>query len=117
MHMGADTYIQGPVDEVPWGSALYGGDALHDEMPDTGVTRHYFFDIARARLSPDGYEKDMIVINGQFPGPLIEANWGDWIEVVVTNSIVEPEEGTAVHWHAFLQKDTPWYDGVPSGKL
>jgi hypothetical protein len=20
----------------------------------------------------------MIVVNGQFPGPLIEANWGDW---------------------------------------
>nr|AGO59052.1 PtaK [Pestalotiopsis fici] len=23
------------------------------------------------------------------------------------------EEGTALHWHAFLQKETPWQDGVP----
>ena len=31
-------------------------------------------------LAPDGVAKDMIVVNGQFPGPTIEANWGDWIE-------------------------------------
>jgi FtsP/CotA-like multicopper oxidase with cupredoxin domain len=30
---------------------------------------------------------------------MIEANWGDWIEVQVTNNIAGPEEGTAIHWH------------------
>lgn len=58
----------------------------------------------------------MIAINNQFPGPLIEANWGDWIEVSVTNSIKEPADGTAIHWHGLLQHETPWYDGVPGGK-
>lgn len=56
----------------------------------------------------------MILINGQFPGPMIEANWGDYIEVIVHNNITGPEEGTSLHWHGMLQKDTPWMDGVPS---
>lgn len=59
----------------------------------------------------------MIVINGQFPAPLIEANWGDWVEVTVKNSIQNPPEGTAIHWHALRQKETPWYDGVPGGRF
>lgn len=59
----------------------------------------------------------MIVINGQFPAPLIEASWGDWVEVTVKNSIQNPPEGTAIHWHALRQKETPWYDGVPGGKF
>jgi FtsP/CotA-like multicopper oxidase with cupredoxin domain len=32
----------------------------------------------------------------------------------VNNQIFNPEEGTSMHWHGFLQKETPWYDGVPS---
>lgn len=46
-----------------------------------------------------------------FPGPTIEANWGDWIEVTITNNI--PDEGTSIHWHGLLQTDTPYMDGVP----
>lgn len=53
----------------------------------------------------------MILVNGSFPGPLIEANWGDIINVTVDNQL---DEGTSLHWHGFLQKETPWYDGVPS---
>jgi FtsP/CotA-like multicopper oxidase with cupredoxin domain len=53
-----------------------------------------------------------MVINGAFPGPTIEANWGDWIEVIVHNDL--PDEGTSLHWHGLLQTQTPWFDGVPS---
>ena len=55
-----------------------------------------------------------MLINGQFPGPTIEANWGDTIQVTVENRIIGPEEGTSLHWHGLLQKETPWYDGVPA---
>ena len=34
------------------------------------------------------------------------------IEFQVTNSL--GNEGTTIHPHGLLQKDTPWYDGVPS---
>jgi len=78
------------------------------------VVRRYDWTLKRGYLAPDGVNKSMILINGQFPGPLIEANWGDTISVTVRNRLSAPEEGTAMHWHGFLQSDTPWYDGVPS---
>ncbi|KAF2402873.1 laccase-1 precursor, partial [Trichodelitschia bisporula] len=81
-------------------------------IPDTGATRTYNFHVSKETVAPDGVVKNGLVVNGQFPGPLIEANWGDWIEVIVTNDM--SDEGTSLHWHGLLQKDTPWFDGVPS---
>lgn len=100
---------------APWGNCTPATcDALAvDTIPNTNVTRHYYFSISRAVLSPDGVARDMILINGQFPGPLIQANWGDWVEVTVTNNIQAPEEGTSLHWHGLLQAGTQWQDGVP----
>jgi FtsP/CotA-like multicopper oxidase with cupredoxin domain len=68
------------------------------------VIRKYDFTVKRGKKSPDGYQKDVLVINGQFPAPLIEANWGDTIQVTVHNQIDGPPEGTALHWHGILQK-------------
>ena len=79
-----------------------------------GQERFYDFTIARSTIAPDGYEKDVMLVNGQFPAPTIEANWGDWIIVTVNNAITGPEEGTALHWHGLLQTGTPWEDGVPA---
>ena len=45
----------------------------------------------------------MLVINGAFPGPTIEANWGDYIQVTVLNQL---QEGTSLHWHGLLQQNT-----------
>ena len=55
----------------------------------------------------------MLLVNGAFPGPLIEANWGDTIQVTVHNNISTTEEGVALHWHGFLHTGKPWEDGVP----
>jgi hypothetical protein len=43
-----------------------------------GVTRYYDFTVSRATQAPDGVTVPMIVVNGEYPGPPIEANWGDW---------------------------------------
>lgn len=40
-------------------------------------TREYVFNISQALAAPDGFEKPMILANGQSPGPLIEVNIGD----------------------------------------
>ena len=77
------------------------------------MTRYYNLTISRAFKSPDGYKKRSIVVNDQFPGPAIEANWGDMISVTVVNDISDPKEGATVHWHGLSQQLTPWYDGVP----
>ena len=81
-------------------------------MPDTGVTRTYDFRVSYQTIAPDGVKKNGLVVNEAFPGPLIEANWGDWIQVNVTNLL--PDEGTTLHWHRLLQKNTMFYDGVPA---
>ncbi|KAF1999723.1 multicopper oxidase [Amniculicola lignicola CBS 123094] len=81
-------------------------------MPDTGVTRTYDMNVAYQTIAPDGVTRNGLTINGQFPGPLVEANWGDWLLFRVTNDLTD--EGTAIHAHGLLQTGTPWYDGVPA---
>ncbi|ESZ96035.1 laccase precursor [Sclerotinia borealis F-4128] len=95
----------------PWGNAKEGPGI----PPNTGKTRYYDLTVSRSIKAPDGYQKNVILINDQFPGPLIEANWGDVISVKVTNNITDNgKEGLSLHWHGQPQKLTPWADGVPS---
>ena len=83
--------------------------------PITCETVEYEWDISTGTVSPDGVERWAILVNGQSPGPKIEANWGDEIIVHVKNSMPETDlNGTTIHWHGIHQKGTPEYDGVPS---
>ena len=38
-------------------------------------------------LAPDGIQRQMMAFNNSFPGPLLEANWGDNVVVHVTNNL------------------------------
>jgi hypothetical protein len=51
----------------------------YDTVPDTGVTREYWFDIQNGTASPDGVERVVLTVNGSFPGPTIIADWGDTV--------------------------------------
>ena len=95
---------------APWGSSTT-VNTNPAAAPNTGVVRTYNFTIARGTLAPDGVSRPVILINGQFPGPTIEANWGDTISVTVNNQI--DNEGTSLHWHGMLQSNTNDQDGVP----
>lgn len=109
----ADYLLNNPLpDGYPWGNRTAEGTNQYLDGPVTGVTRKYDFTIARRDLAPDGVKRSVIVVNGQFPGPLIEANWGDWIEVTVRNQLTY--EGTSIHWHGMLMKESQWMDGVPA---
>ncbi|TPX35112.1 hypothetical protein SmJEL517_g02450 [Synchytrium microbalum] len=61
--------------------------------------------------APDGVPRQMLVVNGQFPGPLIEANTGDTIVINVYNAL---SNGTSLHWHGMFQNGTNWMDGAAS---
>jgi FtsP/CotA-like multicopper oxidase with cupredoxin domain len=102
-----------PSGGFPWGDRTASGTNPYTSAPVTGVVRSYNFVISRGYLAPDGVELELLLINGQYPGPTIEADWGDTIQVTVTNSISGPEEGTALHWHGLLQQGTPYEDGIP----
>lgn len=86
---------------------------LH-ETNESPQTRHYTFELTRKSLNPDGVTRDFLVVNGQYPGPTIQAILGDTLSVTVINNIDDPKEGTSVHWHGLTQKDSKWADGVPS---
>jgi FtsP/CotA-like multicopper oxidase with cupredoxin domain len=87
----------------------------------------------------DGFAREVYLVNGQQPGPLIEADEGDDVEIFVQNNL--PVD-TAIHWHGktsctlqstgtsgwetaahfqgtntrtpgLLQRGTPNMDGVP----
>ncbi|MCJ1276218.1 hypothetical protein MMC21_004023 [Puttea exsequens] len=98
----------------PWSTATADNTNPYTTTPQFGVTRNYNFNIARGNIAPDGVNKSALLINGAFPAPTIEANWGDTLNIKVCNQITGPEEGTALHWHGMLQKLTPWFDGVPA---
>jgi FtsP/CotA-like multicopper oxidase with cupredoxin domain len=59
--------------------------------------------------NPDGVFRPMVVVNHQFPGPLIEANEGDTLVVHVDNQAVN---ATSIHWHGIYQNGTPHMDGT-----
>ncbi|KAF9516469.1 multicopper oxidase [Hydnum rufescens UP504] len=79
-------------------------------ITDVPVTRTFDWTLSLATGAPDGVEREMMVVNGQFPGPLIEANQGDTIIVNVQNDMTT---GAGIHWHGITQKGTDWADGVP----
>ncbi|KAI1735704.1 Cupredoxin [Xylaria scruposa] len=107
-------YISNTTGHAPSWAHLTTDQMDPSHVPITGVTRKYHFTVARATISPDGVQRPAILVNNQFPGPTIEANWGDEIEVTVENRVVSPAEGTSMHWHGIRQINTPYYDGVPS---
>lgn len=62
--------------------------------------REFEFTISHAYASPDGVRKPMILINGQSPGPLIEANSGDTIRVYMAPLTIHLQKRlTGDFWH------------------
>lgn len=55
------------------------GYTIHDNwyevMPITCKTREYFFTVENKTIAPDGISRIGLIVNGQMPGPKIEANW------------------------------------------
>ncbi|KAI1494898.1 Cupredoxin [Biscogniauxia mediterranea] len=103
--------LDGTSTTCSWGNFNVTNTNPYATCPDTNVTRYYEFTISEQTAAPDGVEIQMLLVNGQFPGPLIEANWGDWVEITVKNNL--SSDGAAIHWHGLLQQKSPWMDGVP----
>jgi len=62
----------------PWGERDSWNTNYYTDTPNTGVTRYYDWNITKLQCSPDGVETTCLAVNGQVPGELITANWGDW---------------------------------------
>jgi len=67
-------------------------------------------DIGWLRASPDGYEREVIGVNGRWPPPVLYFSKGDQIVVNVMNNL--KNESTAVHFHGMFQNGTTHMDGA-----
>lgn len=76
----------------------------YDFVPDTGVTREYWFNIENTTAAPDGIERIVLAVNGSIPGPTIIADWGDEVIIHVMNSMTN--NGSTIHWHGIRQNYT-----------
>ncbi|CAG8460539.1 867_t:CDS:2 [Cetraspora pellucida] len=79
--------------------------------PSNGpVTRCYNLKLITKKLAPDGYTRLVRTVNGQYPAPIIQANYGDRLLINVINEL---GEFSTLHWHGIFQTGTNFYDGVP----
>lgn len=102
--------VNGPTTRNCWNNGFSVATDSDDKWPETGNTVTYNLEVTQKTLSPDGVARPMIVFNGQYPGPAIVANWGDTVQVTVTNSL--PLNGTSIHWHGVRQLHTNQMDGT-----
>ncbi|KAJ3479850.1 hypothetical protein NLG97_g8215 [Lecanicillium saksenae] len=70
------------------------------------------WNVTRELREPDGVQKLVYLINGQFPGPVIEARPGDQLEINVYNHVQNDTDGVAVHWHGLTMNGANAMDGV-----
>ncbi|CAG8960632.1 hypothetical protein HYFRA_00013510 [Hymenoscyphus fraxineus] len=76
-----------------------------------GVLRKYTLDVDDMELHPDGFKNlGGKVFNKTFPGPWIQACWGDDIEITVRNHL--KYNGTTIHWHGIRLLNNMESDGV-----
>ncbi|KAI2964954.1 CAZyme family AA1 [Aspergillus niger] len=94
----------------------YDIDTDYEIKAPTGVIRDVYVNVTKLAsdkaLKPDGVAfPEGKYINGSYPGPRIQACWGDTVRVHVTNKV--DKNGTAIHMHGIRMLNTGYSDGVP----
>ncbi|KAJ1303878.1 hypothetical protein OPQ81_008292 [Rhizoctonia solani] len=64
-------------------------------------------------VAPDGVKRNAVLVNGNYPGPLIYANKGDTLKVKVQNKLTNNsmEIPTTIHWHGLHEHRNADDDG------
>lgn len=69
----------------------------------------YVLNLTSSYEAPDGVYREVFLVNGTSPGPMITCDEGDWLNVLVYNNL---DVDITVHWHGIHQLNTPWLDGA-----
>ncbi|KAK8873506.1 multicopper oxidase [Apiospora arundinis] len=95
-----------------WSNALLSlATALTLPNPKDSIkTKKYELTVTWEKGAPDGFERQLFKVNGQFPGPKLEMNEGDSVEILVKN---QSPFNTSLHYHGIEMMNTPWSDGTP----
>lgn len=64
-------------------------------------------------ISPDGYRRSAVLVDGTFPGPLIRGDKGSHFLLNVEDKLTDTSmlTDTSIHWHGLFQRGTSWADG------
>lgn len=100
-----------PGDRSKWCGGFDINTDYYSDGPNTGKICAQNWVITNTTLDLDGTPRLALAINGQVPGPLVECNWGDTVQISVTNGM--KDNATSIHWHGVTQKTTNDQDGVP----
>eukprot|EP00249_Psilotum_nudum_P011141 c22986_g4_i1 orf=178-1710(+) len=71
-------------------------------------TRYYDFKVGFQQVTKLCKSRNIITVNGKFPGPTLYAQEGDRVIVKVTNSA---KYNVTIHWHGVRQHFSCWSDG------
>lgn len=71
---------------------------------------YFNWNITWVNAAPDGFERPVIGINGQWPCPQIDVDVGDQLIVDVYNGL--GNESTSIHWHGMRQEGSGVMDGA-----
>ncbi|KAM0289640.1 hypothetical protein ACHAO9_005929 [Fusarium lateritium] len=83
----------------------------YENFAPVGITRNYTLNITDNSFNADGQNfPEAKLFNGIYPGPWLEACWGDTLNITVINSMTK--NGTSIHWHGIRQNQTMDMDGV-----
>ncbi|KAI9141763.1 Cupredoxin [Paraphysoderma sedebokerense] len=68
------------------------------------------FNVTYGLRKPDCHERQVMLVNNEFPAPELRLSKGDILSVKVVNNL---DKEISVHWHGLHQKSSPSMDGVP----
>ncbi|KAI1125456.1 multicopper oxidase-domain-containing protein [Nemania abortiva] len=85
----------------------------YETKTPAGVVRTFNWQVSEVDnwVGPDGRVKSKVMlINNQYPGPTLTADWGDTVVINIKNNL--RLDGTSIHWHGMRQLGTNIQDGV-----
>ena len=118
----------GPEMRSCWSNGYNIATDFDQKWPNTGITRSYDWTVTNTTCNPSGEsERYCSLINGQYPGPILEAgkskisvfvsnsadvqqDWGDMVSVTIHNNL--EYNGTGIHWHGVRQLNSNAMDGT-----
>ncbi|KAI0532733.1 multicopper oxidase-domain-containing protein [Xylaria digitata] len=85
----------------------------YDTKTPAGTLRTFNWEVTEHDnwTGPDGRVKSKVMlVNNQYPGPTLTADWGDTVVINIKNSL--RLNGTSFHWHGIRQIGTNIMDGT-----
>jgi FtsP/CotA-like multicopper oxidase with cupredoxin domain len=72
---------------------------LASPLPPVVGPRQFDLTLTWTTYNADGKDRRMILVNGEFPGPLLEINEGEQVDIWVHNQL---PYNTTVHFHGIV---------------